>query len=576
MTIRKFSVCVALLLAHRAGAQYTPLGSPSPTPTPSVQQPARTVMVNSNSGLLLYPTNFWSANASEARAGLSLGSSATNAASAFQASSAVLSNLASSNAVNLTNIRATNIVGVIPSSNIATTTLTNISGTLSILSGGTGATNAAGARTNLGLGSTWLTNTTASNFLSAIGLGASNNVQFAEVIALSLGVGLGTNSYFLANSEFVETALPIQFASDSAAGTRTNLGLGWSALTNTNAATTLLGRTADGQVVSGGVNTLRFVDTVTFESDVFAYAFEAVSGSNFTQVTSDGIDFSGEVQRSNTRANLGFSTALNSLWTATNAESARDALGAGTGSGQTGSVDLASTNATGVLPISKGGTSATNAIGIRQAIGLQSYTTTLTNSVNNVEIGSAVSNVILGWTIAPTEASYAVRSLVGANQTNTITNNIATLARSNLTLTSNTIWTLTVGDGFGVTNTVTTSVAFLNYMIWGRSTNTTLSNSNLQTLHDTGGNSGRAFSTTRSRSFTMDGGARYLYIAYPLSFGNAVAGGVTNAMIVDGNVFNNFVVTTNVYTNAQGFTNAYLIYRTVNIINGSGVAFTVQ
>jgi hypothetical protein len=52
-----------------------------------------------------------------------------------------------------------------------------------------------------------------------------------------LGVGSGTNSYFVANSEFIETALPIEFALNSAAGTRTNLGLPWSGLTNTNAAT---------------------------------------------------------------------------------------------------------------------------------------------------------------------------------------------------------------------------------------------------------------------------------------------------------------------------------------------------
>jgi len=111
----------------------------------------RYVLVGTNNAVI-QPTNFWSADASNARTGLGLGTAATNPATAFQSSSTVLSNLASSNAVNLTNLRATNIVGVIPSSNIATVNFTNISGTLAIVSGGTGATNASGARTALELG----------------------------------------------------------------------------------------------------------------------------------------------------------------------------------------------------------------------------------------------------------------------------------------------------------------------------------------------------------------------------------------------------------------------------------------
>jgi hypothetical protein len=269
-------------------------------------------------------------NAPSARTALGLGTSATNSTTDFQPSSSALTNLALNNGGGLTNLQATNLVGIIPASNIATVTLTNIGGTLSVSQGGTGATNAVAARTNLGLGwsaltntnasgfrnaielsdtnsvsftrvtvdptasasafrfgtnftglwagsdddyrsfsvraggstllffetnrvlfttnidfsggssgiiatttrtnlglgATWLTNTAASNFRTAIGLGTLNNVQFAEVIAPSLGVGLGTNSYFSANSESVETALPIEFALNSASGTRTNLGLG--------------------------------------------------------------------------------------------------------------------------------------------------------------------------------------------------------------------------------------------------------------------------------------------------------------------------------------------------------------
>jgi len=251
----------------------------------------RNVLVGTNNAVV-QPTNFWSADASNARTGLGLGTAATSPASAFQPSSTVLSNLASSNAVNLTNIRATNIVGVIPASNIPFVNLTNISGTLTIASGGTGgtnaseargnlgvlatngnaigltnfptvplasnvtgtiaisnggtgATNASGARTNLGLGATWLTNTVASNFLSAIGLGASQSVAFAEVVvSTALEAGSSSNTVIIDGDG-------INFGhSGIASTTRTNLGLGWSALTNSNAGTGLVSVNTNGEVVS--------------------------------------------------------------------------------------------------------------------------------------------------------------------------------------------------------------------------------------------------------------------------------------------------------------------------------------
>lgn len=212
---------------------------------------------------------------------------------------------------------------------------------------------------------------------------------------------------------------------------------------------------------------------------------------------------------------------------------------------------------------------ATNATAARQALGLQSYSLTLTNSINDVEIGSTVSNVTIGWMIAPTDATYAVRTLVGASQTNSITNNSSTLALTGLALTSNTTWTLTVGDGLGVTNTATTAVNFLNYMVWGRSTNTTLANTAIQTLHTNGGGSSRAFATSRSRSFTMDGGGQFIFIAYPAGFGSAsfTVGGLPNTA---------FTLTTNSYTNASGYVTNFLIYRTDTIQNGTGINFVVQ
>jgi hypothetical protein len=361
-------------------------------------------------------------NAPSARTALGLGTSATNSTTDFQPSSSALTNLALNNGGGLTNLQATNLVGIIPASNIATVTLTNIGGTLSVSQGGTGATNAVAARTNLGLGwsaltntnasgfrnaielsdtnsvsftrvtvdptasasafrfgtnftglwagpdddyrsfsvraggstllffetnrvlfttnidfsggssgiiatttrtnlglgATWLTNTAASNFRTAIGLGTLNNVQFAEVIAPSLGVGLGTNSYFTANSESVETALPIEFALNSAGGTRTNLGLGATWLTNTNV-------TNFRSAIGLGTNDQPVFDGLTILADLFAGSLEVAAGSNGTTVASDGIQFTG-ISAATTRTNLG----LGATWlTNTNVTNFRTAIGLG-------------------------------------------------------------------------------------------------------------------------------------------------------------------------------------------------------------------------------------------------------
>jgi hypothetical protein len=212
---------------------------------------------------------------------------------------------------------------------------------------------------------------------------------------------------------------------------------------------------------------------------------------------------------------------------------------------------------------------AANQTTARQALGLQSYTNTLTNSVGTLEIGSTNNSVTVGWTIAPTNATYALRTLVRGTNTNTVTNNQSTLAFTSLGITNDTTWTLTVGDGQGATNTATTSVLFQNYMMWGRATNETLGNNGLALLHTTGGGAERAFSTTRSRSITMDGEGRYIFIAYPQGFGAATftVGGLPNSA---------WTVATNSYTNTSGYVTNYLIYRTDTIQNGTGINIVVQ
>lgn len=268
-------------------------------------------------------------SASDFRTAIGLSTAATNAESAFQPASTNLTTLAGNNGSALTNLQATNLVGLIPASNIPSTTLTNISGTLAIASGGTGATNASsarqnlgsttvgdavfiatnavaartaigalttnsdgsgltnltaanitgtvalasniigiiaisnggsgattagGARTNLGLGATWLTNTTASDFLSAVGLGSTNSAQFGG-LAVGGNLAVVTNQIdfgspvFFADRSGTNAVFLFEEASDAAIA-RTNLGLGWPALTNTNSGTGLVSVNTNGEVVS--------------------------------------------------------------------------------------------------------------------------------------------------------------------------------------------------------------------------------------------------------------------------------------------------------------------------------------
>ena len=100
---------------------------------------------------------------------------------------------------------------------------------------------AAQVRTNLALGATWLTNTNVTNFRTAIGLGTANSVQFDDILAASIGVGVGATSRFTVDESMIEAGLPISFANSGAqAESRTNLGLGGGLITNIVAGTNTL------------------------------------------------------------------------------------------------------------------------------------------------------------------------------------------------------------------------------------------------------------------------------------------------------------------------------------------------
>ena len=192
----------------------------------------------------------------------------------------------------------------------------------------------------------------------------------------------------------------------------------------------------NGQVVYGGTNSLSFTNSVSFTSDVFGFSFEAASGSNYTQLTPDGVEFSGAAQKANTRTNL----SLGATWlTNTNVTNFRTAIGLGaTNAPAFGGVNignwLISTNASGYIEYNASGLGGS-------ALTLRLDTLELGNSLagdvalafnSNNATGAAISrtNLGLGGNSIVTFAGLTNNGDVAINQT-TATNGLLFIRRTN-------------------------------------------------------------------------------------------------------------------------------------------------
>ena len=196
-------------------------------------------------------------------------------------------------------------------------------------------------------------------FINSSGMFWSNisngiSIENQEIYANGQSVlSWGTNS--------VEIFHQLTFGSTNAATvTRTNLGLGWPALTNTNAATSLLGFTTNGQVVANtGTNALTFTNqgmvfesSITFEDDITANAFDASIGTNSVRVQHDQIVFAG-TSADVTRTNL--SLGLPALTNTSNVTAMRALSGStNTNHPYSGSISVVGTNNTNTLVFSNG------------------------------------------------------------------------------------------------------------------------------------------------------------------------------------------------------------------------------
>jgi hypothetical protein len=197
--------------------------------------------------------------------------------------------------------------------------------------------------------------------------------------------------------------------------------------------------------------------------------------------------------------------------------------------------------------------------------------TAVSGGLSTFEIGTTISSAVLTWTITPTNLVLSSQTLspnIGSIDVSLRTTNL-----TGLSLTVDTTWTNVINDGLGFNNSIVTNTASINfrhYLSWGRSSLTNLENSQIQSLHTTGGGAGRAFATARQRSgISMTVSNQYVYFAYPASFGAAT-------FRVNGFPNSSFTNTTVLYTNANSNVSSFFIYRTIEPITGDSIPYEIQ
>ena len=389
----------------------------------------RNVIVNTN-GVIQSPTNFWSADVTNARSGLGLGTAATNPASAFQPSSVSLSNLAAGNGGSLTNITATivgtniaisNIVGLqgaldgkLATNGNTTGTASNVTGVVSLANGGTGGTDAASARTSLGattVGASIFTLSnpdeirflrlnanssvsalTAADFRTAIGasatVGTVTSVGMTVPSFLSVSPSTITSSGTFALTLANQTSRQVLIA-PTGGGVPTFRGVESDDLPSLAISKiTGLQTALDGKLATGGTAIL-----ATNVTGIVALANGGTGGSNaatgrtglgattvgasiFTLINPSAITFLrlnadntvSTLSDANFRTAIGLGTAATNPATAFQpSSSVLTNLAAGNGGALT---NLQATNIIGTIAISNGGSGATTAGGARTNLGL--------------------------------------------------------------------------------------------------------------------------------------------------------------------------------------------------------------
>ncbi len=185
--------------------------------------------------------------------------------------------------------------------------------------------------------------------------------------------------------------------------------------------------------------------------------------------------------------------------------------------------------------------------------------TSFTNDVNNVELGSVITDVTLNYTTNKDMASLKINNGVG-DVTGTTSKKI-----SDLVMKSDTTYTLTATDAESTVVTKTTSIRFLNSVYYGAATTPVTTTTDVLALDSNKLASGKGMTAT----FNCTGG-KYIYFAMPTSFGLTV-----NDFKIGGLANSAWDVSTISVTNAHSHTESYSVFKSQNLQNGAAITVAI-
>ena len=180
----------------------------------------------------------------------------------------------------------------------------------------------------------------------------------------------------------------------------------------------------------------------------------------------------------------------------------------------------------------------------------------ISNNQGTKEVGQTVTSTLLSWSWSKPLISQSLNNGIGSlSPVLTTYNHISTY-------TTDRTYTITGATAAQPSN-ASTSVVFRQKRWWGTNPTVTPVDATIFAL------SNNEFTSSRAKSFTINGGGQYIYYAYPSTFGAATftVNGLLNT------AWTLFVIS---HTNASGFTENYNVYRTNTIQNGSGISIVVS
>jgi len=169
---------------------------------------------------------------------------------------------------------------------------------------------------------------------------------------------------------------------------------------------------------------------------------------------------------------------------------------------------------------------------------------------NLVEIGTIVNTITLNWNLNKIFTSLSINNGVGA-----ITPNLLTLTLNSLSLSSNTTYTITGGDGTN-NDSASATINFRSRRWWGTSVLDTFTGADILTLQND------ELATNRQQTRAINGDGKYIWFAFPTSFG-------VPSFVVNGLPNSAFTISTVSHTNQSGNTQNYYVIRTNTVQNGT-------